>query len=102
AVTLIDSKSSSSFFSDIDQIKSHKISLILTEYNLPIMSGFDASQAIRAMKPPISSIPIIVLTSLPVEEIRNKCIKSGINDYLAKPLKHDELDKVLTKWIGKN
>ncbi|CAG8594364.1 32792_t:CDS:2, partial [Racocetra persica] len=75
AVALIDSKSSdtypsSSLFSDIDQIKSHKISLILTEYNLPMMSGFDASQAIRAMKPPISSIPIIVLTDLPVDEIR--------------------------------
>ncbi|CAG8762510.1 29799_t:CDS:2, partial [Racocetra persica] len=102
AVTLIDSKSSCSFFTDIDQIKSHKISLILTEYNLPMMSGFEASQAIRAMKPPISSIPIIVLTALPVDEIRNRCIKSGINDYLAKPLKIEELEKVLTKWISKN
>ncbi|CAG8679740.1 34563_t:CDS:2, partial [Racocetra persica] len=102
AVTLIDSKSSSSFFSDVDQIKPNKVSLILTEYNLPIMAGFNVSQAIRAMKPPISSIPIIVLTALPVDEIRNKCIESGINDYLAKPLKTEELEKVLTKWIGKN
>ncbi|CAG8820221.1 5494_t:CDS:2, partial [Gigaspora margarita] len=106
AVKLIDSKSkllsdtySCSFYSDMDQIKSNKISLILTEYHLPIMSGFDISQAIRAMKPPISNIPIIVLTALPMEEIRNKCIESGINDYLAKPLKSEELEKTLTKWI---
>ncbi|CAG8537357.1 14178_t:CDS:2 [Cetraspora pellucida] len=110
ALKLIDSKSkllsdtcsSSSFYSDVDQIKSHKISLILTEYNLPMMSGFDVSQAIRAMKPPISNIPIIVLTALPVEEIRNKCIELGINDYVAKPLKTEELEKVLIKWIGEN
>ncbi|CAG8709636.1 22449_t:CDS:2, partial [Gigaspora rosea] len=96
---LNDAYSSSSVFSDMDQTKSHKVSLIFTEYNLPLMSGFDVSQAIRAMKPPISNVPIIVLTALPVEEIRNKCIESGINDYLAKPLKTEELEKVLTKWI---
>ncbi|CAG8633976.1 43388_t:CDS:2 [Gigaspora margarita] len=109
AVKLIDSEFkllsdifSSSFYSDIDQIKSQRISLILTECNLPIMSGFDISQVIKAMKPPISNIPIIVLTNLPMREIRNKCIESRINDYLAKPLKTEELEKILTKWIGKN
>ncbi|CAG8604025.1 13317_t:CDS:2 [Gigaspora margarita] len=96
---LSDTYSSSSFFSDIDQTKLHKISLIFTEYNLV---SSDLSQAIRAMKPPISNIPIIVLTALPAEEIQNKCIESGINDYLAKPLKTEELEKVLNKWISKN
>ncbi|CAG8757146.1 28649_t:CDS:2, partial [Racocetra persica] len=107
AIKLIDSKSkllsdtytSSSFYSDINPMKPQKISLILTEYNLPVMSGFDVSQAIRATKPPISNIPIIVLTASPVEEIRDNCIESDINDYLAKPLKTEELENVLTKWI---
>ncbi|CAG8507754.1 23861_t:CDS:2 [Gigaspora margarita] len=93
---------SSSFYSNIDQLKYRKISLILTECNLPMMSGFDVSQAVRAMKPPISDTPIVVLTALPIEEIRNKCIESEINDYLAKPLKTGELEKVLTKWISEN
>ncbi|CAG8769268.1 2756_t:CDS:2, partial [Gigaspora rosea] len=93
---LSDTYSSSSFFSDIDQTKPYKISLIFTEFNLV---SSDISQAIRAMKPPISNIPIIVLTALPVEEIQNKCVESGINDYLAKPLKTEELEKVLNKWI---
>ncbi|CAG8747618.1 22022_t:CDS:2, partial [Racocetra persica] len=87
---------SSSSSSDIN---SCGISLILTECNLPIMSGFDVSRAIRAMGPPISDIPIIVLTTLSMKEIQGKCIESGINDYLAKPLKTDELEKALTKWI---
>ncbi|CAG8813670.1 20660_t:CDS:1, partial [Cetraspora pellucida] len=65
----------------------------------PIISGFDVSQAIRVMGSPISSIPIIALTTLFTEEIRNKCIESGINDYLEKPLKIEELEKALTKWI---
>ncbi|KAF0559590.1 protein-histidine kinase [Gigaspora margarita] len=93
---------SSSFYSNNDQLKYRKISLILTECNLPMMSGFDVSQAVRAMKPPISDTSIVVLTALPIEEIRNKCIESEINDYLAKPLKTGELEKVLTKWISEN
>ncbi|CAG8778189.1 31208_t:CDS:2, partial [Racocetra persica] len=106
AVRLIDSdvkllrhSYSNSSNSEINQVESCRISLILTEYSLPIMSGFDVSRAIRAMRPPISNIPIIVLTSLSVKEIQNGYIESGINDYLAKPLKTDELEKVLTKWI---
>ncbi|RIB29045.1 CheY-like superfamily [Gigaspora rosea] len=86
----------------MDQLNSCKISLILTECNLPMMSGFDVSQAIRAMKPPISDTPIVALTALSIEEIKNKCIESGINDYLAKPLKIEELEKVFTKWISEN
>ncbi|CAG8794204.1 3849_t:CDS:2, partial [Racocetra persica] len=106
AVRLIDSdvkllrhSYSNSSNSEINQMKSCRISLILTECSLAIMSGFDVSRAIRAMRPPISNIPIIVLTSLSVKEIQNGYIESGINDYLAKPLKTDELEKVLTKWI---
>ncbi|CAG8749470.1 16915_t:CDS:2, partial [Gigaspora rosea] len=68
----------------------------------PIISGFDVSRAIRAMRPPISNIPIIILTNLLTEEIQNKCIELKINDFLGKPLKFEELEKVLTKWIGEN
>ncbi|CAG8446470.1 21166_t:CDS:2 [Gigaspora rosea] len=106
AINLIDSKFRSlgdaylsSFYSNMDQLNSCKISLILTEFNLV---SFDVSQAVRAMKSPISDIPIIVLTALPIKEIQNKCIESNINDYLAKPLKIEELEKVLTKWISEN
>ncbi|CAG8469867.1 9229_t:CDS:2 [Cetraspora pellucida] len=83
-------------------IKPCRISLILTECNLPTISGFDFSQTVRLMEPPISDIPIIALTSLPLEEIGDKYIKSGMNDYLSKPLKTNQLENVLTKWISNN
>ncbi|CAG8738167.1 7246_t:CDS:2, partial [Cetraspora pellucida] len=98
-VELINDSYLSSSNSDIDQLKSCRISLILTECNLPIISGFDVSRTIRAMRPPISNIPIIVLTTLTAEEIQNECIESGINDYLSKPLKTNEFENVLTNWI---
>ncbi|CAG8520359.1 44897_t:CDS:2 [Gigaspora margarita] len=109
AIKLIDSEFkllkntfSNSSNSDVDQVKTTRISLILTEYNLPIISGFDFARAIRTTSPPISNIPIIALTALPMEEIQNKCIDSGINDYLSKPLKVYELEKTLIKWVNEN
>ncbi|CAG8469388.1 13123_t:CDS:2 [Cetraspora pellucida] len=109
AVRLIDSEFkslsntfSSSSNSDMDQINSCRISLILIENNLSVMSAFEVSRAIRAMRPPISNVPIIMLTTTLTDEIQNECIETGINDYLTKPLKTEELENVLSKWISKD
>ncbi|CAG8838433.1 45732_t:CDS:2, partial [Gigaspora margarita] len=94
AVRLIDSE-----FKQLNNAYSSTSNLDMEQ---PIMSGFDVSRAIRAMKPPISNIPIIILTDLLTEEIQNKCIELRINDVIGKPLKFEELEKVLTKWIGES
>ena len=64
------------------------------------MSGFDASKAIRSMRPPISNIPIIALTASAVQGTRDKCLESGMNDYLTKPLKIGQLKEMLNQWLG--
>jgi CheY-like chemotaxis protein len=66
------------------------------------MSGFDASRAIRAMPPPISNIPIIALTASAVQDTRDKCLESGMNDYLTKPLKIGQLKDMLIQWLGED
>ncbi|CAG8701621.1 18508_t:CDS:2, partial [Acaulospora morrowiae] len=88
--------------SSIDSpLNSHEeISLILMDCTMPIMSGFEASKIIRAMKPPISQIPIIALTASAVQGSREKCLESGMNDYLTKPLKMAQLEEMLHKWLN--
>lgn len=63
------------------------------------MSGFDASRAIRTMGPPLSELPIIALTASAVEGTREKCLESGMSDYLSKPLKMPQLKQKLAEWI---
>ncbi|RIA84037.1 hypothetical protein C1645_832863 [Glomus cerebriforme] len=79
---------------------SPRISLILMDCAMPIMSGFDASKAIRMMQPPLSNVPIIALTASAVQGTRDKCIASGMNDYLTKPLKIGQLKEMLNQWLG--
>ncbi|CAI2162842.1 17492_t:CDS:2 [Funneliformis geosporum] len=79
---------------------SSRISLILMDCAMPILSGFDASISIRQMQPPASNIPIIALTASAVQGTRDKCLESGMNDFLTKPLRIPELKEMLNKWLG--
>ncbi|CAG8484927.1 10821_t:CDS:10 [Funneliformis caledonium] len=83
-------------------VDSGRISLILMDCAMPIMSGFDASKAIRAIPSPMSKIPIIALTASAVQGTRDKCLESGMNDYLTKPLKIGQLKEMLAQWLGEN
>ncbi|CAG8480265.1 7235_t:CDS:10 [Ambispora leptoticha] len=77
-----------------------RVSLILMDCAMPVMSGFDASREIRSMGITSSEIPIIALTAYAVEGTREKCLDSGMSDYLTKPLKVPELREKLIQWLG--
>ncbi|CAG8770279.1 9441_t:CDS:2, partial [Gigaspora rosea] len=65
--------------------------------------GFDISQEIRLMFPQIANIPIIALATLaafPLNLLRDKYMEAGMDDYLIKPLRNKQLEKVLTQWIN--
>jgi len=77
-------------------------SLILMDCQMPVMDGFAATEAIRAWehlngKP---RRPVVALTAGAFEEDRDKCIRSGMDDFLAKPLRMADLETVLKKWTG--
>ncbi len=77
--------------SGFDKINLVKPDLILLDLVLPEQSGFKVAQKIKA-SPKFSSIPIIAI-SLKTEDIdKHIAVKSGISDYLEKPL---DLDKLL-------
>ncbi|CAG8514965.1 16989_t:CDS:10 [Dentiscutata heterogama] len=101
AVNLIESEYSN-YTSTSEDSNPGRISLILMDCAMPIMSGFDASRAIRAMNTPISNVPIIALTASAVQGTKEQCLESGMNDYLTKPLKIAKLKEMLEQWLGTN
>jgi CheY-like chemotaxis protein len=72
--------------------------IILMDLQMPVMNGFDAAIEIRKMADPQkSNIPIIALTASALFDIREKVFSSGMNDYVSKPFKPNELyDKILS------
>lgn len=70
--------------------------LILMDCQMPLLDGFAATAALRAAG---SVIPIVALTANALPGDRERCLASGMNDYLTKPLKRSDLEDALARWI---
>jgi CheY-like chemotaxis protein len=77
--------------------------LILMDCQMPKMDGFETSRAIRQGKAGSQhqEIVIIALTANAMKGDKDKCLNSGMNDYLTKPIKVDSLNKKITTWLSK-
>jgi signal transduction histidine kinase/ActR/RegA family two-component response regulator len=73
--------------------------LILMDCQMPVMDGYEASRAIRALKSGAREVPIIALTANALEGDRERCLAAGMNDYLTKPLKRERLRAALEQWL---
>lgn len=78
--------------------------LVQMDCQMPELDGFEATQQIRAReKTPGSAgrapTPIIALTANAFEGDRERCFSSGMNDFIAKAFKQDELYAVLARWL---
>jgi len=75
---------------------------ILMDMQMPEMSGTEATQAIRKLPPPASTVPIIALTASAFASDRAKLLGQGLDDYLSKPLNFDDLQRVLRRWLPRH
>lgn len=75
--------------------------LVLMDCQMPEMDGFEASNQIRSGEAGAldARIPIIALTANAMKGDRERCMEAGMDDYLAKPLKSEELQAVILKWL---
>lgn len=84
----------------IDQIKSGEFDIVFMDVQMPEMDGYAATDRIRewekeSHKPPV---PIIALTAHALAEDRQKSLRAGCNDHIAKPFKKDTLLGVINKY----
>jgi CheY-like chemotaxis protein len=72
--------------------------LLFMDCQMPEMDGYEATQAIRKHHD-AKSLPIVAMTANAMEGDMEKCIASGMNDYISKPLKVATLLSMLDKWL---
>jgi CheY-like chemotaxis protein len=85
----------------IDKFKDGPFSAVLMDLQMPGMSGLEATSVIRAyeQQKALPKVPIIGMTAYASLGNREDCIASGMDDCIAKPLKPDELRKIIEKAL---
>jgi CheY-like chemotaxis protein/HPt (histidine-containing phosphotransfer) domain-containing protein len=82
-------------------LQSAHYDLVLMDCQMPEMDGYEATHLIRnpvtkALNP---GVPIIAVTADAMTGDREKCIETGMNDYLSKPIEPSDLTRALEKWL---
>ncbi len=79
----------------VEAVRARPYDLVLMDVQMPVMDGFDATRRIRADPPPYGSPRIVALTANAMVDDRIAGERSGMNDFLAKPIQEPALDAVL-------
>ncbi|MFL5416065.1 MAG: response regulator [Myxococcales bacterium] len=73
--------------------------LVLMDVQMPEMDGFAATGEVRRGHGPQTSVPIVAMTANAMSGDRERCLAAGMNDYVSKPVRPEDLQRVLHQWI---
>lgn len=83
-------------------LASQAVDLVLMDVQMPEMDGLEATALIRAQEHATGRhLPIVALTAHAMHGDAERCLAAGMDGYLAKPLKAEELDAALVQWLGR-
>ena len=72
---------------------------VLMDIRMPVMNGYEATDAIRAMDRPDASLPIIAMTADAFSEDIQRCLEHGMDTHIAKPIDIKEVGRILKRYL---
>lgn len=82
-------------------LEEEDVDLILMDIQMPVMNGFEATAAIRKKEAATRThIPIIAVTAHAMPGYREECIKAGMDNYLSKPFRMQELHEIINETMN--
>ncbi|MCG8315618.1 MAG: response regulator, partial [Pseudomonadales bacterium] len=74
--------------------------LVLMDIQMPVMDGMETTRRIRAKETGDNRIPIIAVTAHALASEKQKLLKSGMDDYVTKPINENQLVHIIKRWTG--
>lgn len=87
----------------LDILKREHFDLVLMDIQMPVKDGLTATREIREGKGGVADpmVPIVAMTAHALEGDREACFEAGMNDFLAKPIRSEELDRIIEGLVSK-
>lgn len=82
----------------LEKLENMRFDIVLMDIRMPEMNGIEAVKAIRNL-PVFDNLPVIAMTAHTLDGDKERFMDSGMNGYLSKPIKHEQLFTTLVKWI---
>lgn len=83
----------------IEKVEQCPYDLVLMDCQMPEMDGYTATAEIRRREGPSGRIPIIAVTAHALAEDRERCLNSGMDDYMSKPVQKESVSAMIRKWV---
>ena len=87
----------------LKELEKKPYDLVLMDIEMPEMDGIEAVCRLRSGRAGELNreVPVIAMTAHAMDGDREKCLKAGMNDYIAKPVAYESLSKVIEKWLDR-
>ncbi len=86
----------------LDRITTAEWDLVFMDCQMPQMDGFEATRQIRIMAGERSATPIVALTANAMASDRDACLAVGMDDFVTKPVRPEDIQRALARWAGRS
>ena len=86
----------------LEMLNQERYDLIFMDCQMPVLDGYQATRRIRETEQREAStrIPIVAMTAHAMAGDRDQCLRAGMDDYVSKPFKTEELKSILERWLN--
>ena len=82
----------------LEVLRNEAVDAVLLDCQMPVMDGFATCRALRNL-PGCEALPVLAITAHSHSGDRERCLAAGMSDYLAKPVKFEQLRSLLHDWV---